>query len=182
MSFEIGIMTFGEITEDPVTGTLPSPRQRAREIIEQAQVADQVGLDVFGVGEHHRSDFVGSAPAVLLAAAAEKTEILRTGLQHGLDPLETRPWAEQDRLGRAGLLAQCAERRGEGLPVGNVRGFGRCRHALGGQTGGHRQALQRELRGVVVGPLEGGSRRATFTAFRACCAAVADGRVLDDGT
>ncbi|MGW0086227.1 LLM class flavin-dependent oxidoreductase [Streptomyces sp. NPDC003393] len=77
MSFEIGIMTFGEITEDPVTGALPSPRQRAREIIEQAQVADQVGLDVFGVGEHHRSDFVGSAPAVLLAAAAEKTENIK---------------------------------------------------------------------------------------------------------
>ncbi|GAA1500461.1 LLM class flavin-dependent oxidoreductase [Streptomyces synnematoformans] len=73
MSFEIGIMTFGEITEDPATGSRPSPRQRVRETIEQAQVADQVGLDVFGVGEHHRSDFVGSAPAVLLAAAAEKT-------------------------------------------------------------------------------------------------------------
>lgn len=77
MSFEIGIMTFGEVTQDPATGTLPSPRQRVRETIEQAQVADQVGLDVFGVGEHHRSDFVGSAPAILLAAAAEKTENIR---------------------------------------------------------------------------------------------------------
>jgi len=77
MSFEIGIMTFGELTEDPVTGAHPSPRQRTREIIEQAVVADGVGLDVFGVGEHHRSDFVGSAPAVLLAAAAERTEHIR---------------------------------------------------------------------------------------------------------
>jgi probable LLM family oxidoreductase len=77
MPFEIGIMTFGEITEDPASGTLPSPRQRAREVIEQARVADQVGLDVFGVGEHHRSDFVGSAPAILLAAAAEKTENIK---------------------------------------------------------------------------------------------------------
>ncbi|WP_396454112.1 LLM class flavin-dependent oxidoreductase [Actinomadura sp.] len=77
MAFEIGIMTFGEITEDPVTGAVPSPRQRARETIEQAEVADQAGLDVFGVGEHHRGDFVGSAPSILLAAAAERTENIR---------------------------------------------------------------------------------------------------------
>ncbi|MGW3353707.1 LLM class flavin-dependent oxidoreductase [Nonomuraea rubra] len=77
MPFEIGVMTFGELTEDPVTGSLPSPRQRVRETIEQAQVADQAGLDVFGVGEHHRTDFVGSAPAILLAAAAEKTERIK---------------------------------------------------------------------------------------------------------
>src|SRR5690606_6733253 len=77
MSFEIGVMTFVEVTKDPATGVLPSPRQRVRETIEQAQVADQVGLDVFGVGEHHRTDFVGSAPTVLLAAAAAKTENIR---------------------------------------------------------------------------------------------------------
>ena len=75
--FEIGIMTFGEVTEDPVTGKLPSPRQRVRETIEQARVADEAGLDVFGVGEHHRSDFVGSAPSILLAAAAEHTERIK---------------------------------------------------------------------------------------------------------
>jgi probable LLM family oxidoreductase len=77
MAFEIGIMTFGEITKDPVTGAVPSPRQRVRETIEQARVADQAGLDVFGVGEHHRSDFVGSAPAILLAGAAEATKRIR---------------------------------------------------------------------------------------------------------
>ncbi|GAA4418835.1 LLM class flavin-dependent oxidoreductase [Georgenia halophila] len=77
MAFEIGIMTFGEVTEDVATGALPSPRQRVRETIEQAQVADQVGLDIFGVGEHHRTDFVGSAPTILLAAAAEKTENIK---------------------------------------------------------------------------------------------------------
>lgn len=77
MAFEIGIMTFGEITDDPITGARPSPRQRARDVIEMAEAADQAGLDVFGVGEHHRSDFVGSAPAILLAAAAEKTERIR---------------------------------------------------------------------------------------------------------
>ncbi|HLU59660.1 MAG TPA: LLM class flavin-dependent oxidoreductase [Pseudonocardia sp.] len=77
MAFEIGVITFGEITQDPVTGILPTPRQRARETIELAQAADEVGLDVFGVGEHHRSDFVGSAPAILLAAAAERTKRIK---------------------------------------------------------------------------------------------------------
>ncbi|MDN5688952.1 MAG: LLM class flavin-dependent oxidoreductase [Brachybacterium sp.] len=77
MPFEIGMLTFGEITEDPLTGELPSPRTRVRETIEQAQLADEVGLDLFAVGEHHRSDFVGSAPTLLLAAAAEKTRNIR---------------------------------------------------------------------------------------------------------
>ncbi|TDD95348.1 LLM class flavin-dependent oxidoreductase [Actinomadura rubrisoli] len=73
MGFEIGIMTFGELT----AGALASPRQRVRETIEQARVADEVGLDVFGVGEHHRTDFVASAPSILLAAAAERTKRIR---------------------------------------------------------------------------------------------------------
>lgn len=73
MAFEIGIMTFGEVTADPATGIARTPHQRARETIELARVADDVGLDVFGMGEHHRSDFVGSAPTIMLAAAAEAT-------------------------------------------------------------------------------------------------------------
>lgn len=77
MSFEIGIMTFGEVTRDPISGQLPSPQQRVQETIEQAQLADQVGLDVFGVGEHHRGDFVGSAPTILLAAVAQATHDIR---------------------------------------------------------------------------------------------------------
>lgn len=75
--FEIGILTFGEISPDPATGQAPSPRTRLRESLEQAVLADQVGLDVFGVGEHHRSDFVVSAPPVVLAAAAERTQNIR---------------------------------------------------------------------------------------------------------
>lgn len=74
MSFELGILTFGEITSDPGTGATPSPRQRMAETLEQAVVADQVGLDVFAVGEHHRSDFVASAPHMVLSAAAARTE------------------------------------------------------------------------------------------------------------
>ena len=76
-SFELGHMTFLELTVDSATGRAPTARQRVRETIEQARLADQVGLDIFGVGEHHRTDFVGSAPAVVLAAAAEATESLR---------------------------------------------------------------------------------------------------------
>ena len=76
-AFELGHMTFVEITENPLTGEMPSPTQRTRDTIEQARLADQVGLDLFGVGEHHRTDFVGSAPQMVLAAAAEATERIR---------------------------------------------------------------------------------------------------------
>lgn len=72
-SFEIGVMMFGEISPDPATGKLPSPQQRMAETLEQAVLADQAGLDVFGAGEHHRSDFIISAPPVVLAAAAART-------------------------------------------------------------------------------------------------------------
>lgn len=76
-AFEIGHMTFLEVTEDPVTGRTTSPHQRARDTIEQARLADHAGLDIFAVGEHHRTDFVGSAPSVVLAAVAEATEKIR---------------------------------------------------------------------------------------------------------
>lgn len=75
--FELGIITFGEISPDPVTGRLMSPRDRMAEIVEQAVVADDVGLDVYAVGEHHRSDFVASAPPVVLAAVAGQTKRIR---------------------------------------------------------------------------------------------------------
>ncbi|MDT0609019.1 LLM class flavin-dependent oxidoreductase [Streptomyces lancefieldiae] len=75
--FEVGIITFGEIGPDPATGRPMSPRDRMAEIVEQAVVADDVGLDVFAVGEHHRSDFVASAPPVVLAAVAARTRHIR---------------------------------------------------------------------------------------------------------
>lgn len=74
---EIGIYTFGERTADPETGQVMSPAQRLRRLMEEIELADQVGLDVFGVGEHHRPDFTVSAPAVVLAAAAERTKRIR---------------------------------------------------------------------------------------------------------
>lgn len=74
MGFELGILTFGEITRHPATGATPSPQQRMRETLEQAEVAEQSGLDVFAVGEHHRSDFVASAPHMVLSAVASRTQ------------------------------------------------------------------------------------------------------------
>jgi probable LLM family oxidoreductase len=74
---ELGIYTFAEVTPDPATGHTISPRERLRDLIEEIQLADQVGLDVFGVGEHHRPDFAVSSPAVVLAAAAERTKDIR---------------------------------------------------------------------------------------------------------
>jgi probable LLM family oxidoreductase len=74
---ELGVYTFAELTPDRATGATIDPQQRLRDLLEEIELADQVGLDVFGVGEHHRPDFVVSAPAVVLAAAAPSTERIR---------------------------------------------------------------------------------------------------------
>ena len=74
---QIGVYTFVENTPDPATGQAISPAQRLRDLIEEIELADQAGLDVFGVGEHHRPDYVGSAPTIMLAAAAERTKRIR---------------------------------------------------------------------------------------------------------
>lgn len=71
--FEIGVYHFGELTPDPETGRVVTAQRRLHELIEQAEVADQAGLSVFGVGEHHRRDFAVSSPVVLLAAMAART-------------------------------------------------------------------------------------------------------------
>lgn len=74
---EIGISTFVETTPDVKTGEVISHAQRLREVVEEIVLADQVGLDVFGVGEHHRKDYAASSPAILLAAAAPQTKKIR---------------------------------------------------------------------------------------------------------
>lgn len=74
---EIGVTTFVETTPDVQMGEVKSHADRIREVIEEIVLADQVGLDVFGVGEHHRADYACSAPAVLLAAAASQTKHIR---------------------------------------------------------------------------------------------------------
>lgn len=77
MVMELGVFSFVELTPDPKTGQTLSPEQRIRNLMEEMKLADDVGLDVFGVGEHHRPDFVASSPAVVLAAAAAATKRIR---------------------------------------------------------------------------------------------------------
>jgi probable LLM family oxidoreductase len=74
---ELGIYTFGELTPDTATGRAISPEERLRNLVEEIELADQVGLDVFGIGEHHRPDFTVSSPAVVLAAGAARTSRIR---------------------------------------------------------------------------------------------------------
>ncbi len=62
---ELGISTFVETTPDIKTGKAISHAERLREVVEEIVLADQVGLDVFGVGEHHRQDYAASSPAVV---------------------------------------------------------------------------------------------------------------------
>ncbi|GCE06073.1 LLM class flavin-dependent oxidoreductase [Dictyobacter aurantiacus] len=74
---ELGFYTFADVMPSPLTGETISPAQRLRDLIEEIELADQVGLDVFGVGEHHRPGYAVSTPAVVLAAAAERTKKIR---------------------------------------------------------------------------------------------------------
>jgi probable LLM family oxidoreductase len=75
---EFGLDTFGDITAGP-DGRLNSHAQVIREVIEQAVLADRLGIDAFGVGEHHRPDFAISAPEVVLAAIAGRTKRILLG-------------------------------------------------------------------------------------------------------
>lgn len=74
---EIGIDSFVATTGDPVTGAKVDPVLRLRNLLEEVELADRVGLEVFGIGEHHREEFLDSAPVVLLAAAAARTRRIR---------------------------------------------------------------------------------------------------------
>jgi probable LLM family oxidoreductase len=74
---ELGIYTFGDFGKDPKTGYEVSAQESIRGLIEEVELADQIGLDIFGLGEHHRAEFAVSAPPVVLAAAAERSESIR---------------------------------------------------------------------------------------------------------
>ena len=74
---EIGIDSFAAILPDPATGKPPSATERMADLLDEVEVADRAGLDVFGIGEHHRAEFLNSAPAIILAAAAARTSRIR---------------------------------------------------------------------------------------------------------
>jgi probable LLM family oxidoreductase len=103
---ELGLATFADLASGV------SPRQRMLELMEEVELADQLGLDVFGIGEHHRPDFLVSSPAIVLAAAAVKTERIRLSsavtVLSSDDPVRVfQDFAEVDLLsnGRAEIMA-----------------------------------------------------------------------------
>jgi probable LLM family oxidoreductase len=74
---ELGLYTFVELTPDPLTKKMITAQQRMQDLMEEIGLAEQVGLDVFAVGEHHRPEYLVSAPAVVLGAAAVKTKKIK---------------------------------------------------------------------------------------------------------
>jgi probable LLM family oxidoreductase len=111
-NFEIGLYTFGDLMPDRQTGQPLSAEKRLQEIMAMAKLADEAGLDVFGVGEHHRLDFAISSPAVVLAAIAQQTDRIKltsaTSVLSTLDPVRLfQDFATLDLLshGRAEIIA-----------------------------------------------------------------------------
>jgi len=109
---EIGIYTLGDIGPDPITGKTGSAQQRIREIIAAAKLAEEAGLDVFGIGEHHRLDYAVSAPPVILAAIAQMTQRIKltstTTVLSTVDPVRLfEDFATLDLIsdGRAEIIA-----------------------------------------------------------------------------
>lgn len=109
---EFGISTFGEITADNVSGGAVNAARRMKELVEEAQLADKIGLDVYALGEHHRKDYVISAPEVALAGIATVTEKIKltsaVTVLSSADPVRTfQNFATLDLLsgGRAEIMA-----------------------------------------------------------------------------
>jgi probable LLM family oxidoreductase len=75
--FELGLYTFVDNGTDPITGVTKDPAEVIKNQLEQIELADQTGLDVIAIGEHHREEYLVSAPAVFLAAAAARTKNIR---------------------------------------------------------------------------------------------------------
>ena len=109
---ELGISTFGETTPLEGTGQTYTHDERIRQLVAEIELADKVGLDVYGIGEHHREDFAVSAPEIVLAAGAVKTEKIRltsaVSVLSSLDPIRVyQQYATIDALsnGRAEVMA-----------------------------------------------------------------------------
>src|SRR5438045_822765 len=103
---ELGLATFADLA------SAASPEQRMKELLEDAELAEQLGLDVFAIGEHHRPDFLVSSPAVVLAAIAARTRRIRLSsavtVLSSDDPVRVfQQFAELDLLsgGRAEIMA-----------------------------------------------------------------------------
>lgn len=111
MKIELGISTFGETTPLENTGVAPSHPERIRQLVKEIELADRVGLDIYGIGEHHRSDFAVSAPEIILAAGAVNTKHIRLSsavtVLSSIDPVRAyQQYATIDALsnGRAEMM------------------------------------------------------------------------------
>lgn len=111
MKIELGISTFGETTPLENTGIAPSHPDRIRQLVKEIELADRVGLDIYGIGEHHRSDFAVSAPEIVLAAGAVNTKHIRLSsavtVLSSIDPVRAyQQYATIDALsnGRAEMM------------------------------------------------------------------------------
>jgi hypothetical protein len=99
---QFGAYTFVETRRDPATGEPVDVDKAFADLIEQIELADRVGLDVFGLGEHHRPDYAVSAPAVALAAAAARTKRIRltsaVTVLSSDDPVRVYHWSTPELL------------------------------------------------------------------------------------
>ncbi|MCF6405202.1 LLM class flavin-dependent oxidoreductase [Chitinophaga filiformis] len=109
---ELGISSFGEITPERVAGKAVNAHKRVHELLEEIKLADEVGLDVFALGEHHRPDFVVSSPETILAAAAAITKRIKLSssvtVLSSVDPVRTfQQFSTLDLIsdGRAEIMA-----------------------------------------------------------------------------
>lgn len=111
-TLEFGIYTLADLVKNPLTGEIISPRERVRDIIELAKLADELGLEIFGLGEHHRLDYAVSSTAVTLGAIAQATKSIRltsaTTVISTVDPVRLyEDYATLDLIsnGRAEIIA-----------------------------------------------------------------------------
>ena len=125
---EIGVDSFAAVLPDPVTGRAVPAEQRIGELVDEMVAADRAGLDVFGVGEHHRAEFLDAAPAVILAAGAARTERIRltsaVTVLSAADPVRVfQEFATLDLLsrGRAEIVVGRGS-FGEAYPLFGLRG------------------------------------------------------------
>src|SRR6476619_960962 len=109
---EIGVYTLADLGPDPHTGKTITAKQRIEEIVEAAKMADEAGLDVFGIGEHHRLDYAVSAPAAVLSAISQVTKQIKlttaTTVLNTIDPVRLfEEFSTLDLLsnGRAEIIA-----------------------------------------------------------------------------
>lgn len=152
---DLGLSTFGDIHPDPRTGQRVSPGQRIREVLERIRLADEVGLDYAGTGEHHRPEYAITSPSTVIAAALAQTSRITVGSAVTVlsteDPVRVyQQFATMDQLsgGRVELLA------GRGFPTPTRMSF----EATAARVAARRRAPRHRVKPLVDAALGGGAR------------------------